>query len=156
MKDILDIGIKEGQSKLDIRNRIVAFESEMRKLPGAMIGDVCPLKHTFAHKIYVREIFMPKGMLIVSKIHKYSHPYFVLKGDVAVLTDKGVIRIKAPFYDITPAGTKRVLYIHEDTTWVTIHVTEETDLKKVEEEIIAKNFDDVLPDKEDILKLRED
>lgn len=127
----------------NIRAKILEVEEVIKKIPGAMIGDCCPLKHTFVDGAYVREITMPKGMLIVSKIHKICHPYFILKGDVSVLTEEGVVRLKAPYSGVTPAGTKRVLYIHEDTVWTTVHVTKETDLKKIEEEIIAKTFDEV-------------
>jgi len=138
-----------------VRNQIVAFEAEMRKLPGVMIGDCFPLKHTFADGCYIRQITMPKGALLTSKIHKITHPYFVLKGDVSVLTEEGVIRIKAPYSGITKAGTKRVLYCHEETVWTTIHITKETNIEKIEEEVIAKTFDDVFPTKEEILKLQE-
>ena len=30
----------------------------------------CPLVHRFTNKMYIREIFMPKGTLVTSKIHK--------------------------------------------------------------------------------------
>ena len=137
-----EVQVIEKPNKIAIRNRILAIEAVMRRIPGSFIGDTenCPLKHTFVDGAYVREIFMPKGMLITSKIHKFKHPYFVLKGDVSVMTEDGPIRIKAPFSGITPVGTKRLLYIHEDTIWITVHVTEETDLKKIESKIIAKNF----------------
>lgn len=129
-----------------IRDQILIIENKMAKAPGALFGDdCCPLKHTFVDGAYVREITMPKGTLIVSKIHKVCHPYFVLRGDVSVLTDNGIVRIKAPFSGVTQPGTKRVLYMHEETVWTTVHVTKETDLKKIESEIIAKTFDD-LPD----------
>jgi hypothetical protein len=42
----------------------------------------------------------------------------------------------------TLPGTKRALYIHEDATWVTFHPTPETDLEKIETQLIAKDFDD--------------
>lgn len=126
-----------------IRGDILAIEEAMLKVPGAMIGDCCPLKHTFVDGAYVRQITMPKGMLLTSKIHKICHPYFVLKGDVSVLTEEGVVRIKAPHSGITKPGTKRLLYMHEETVWTTVHVTNETDLEKIEEEIIAKTFADV-------------
>lgn len=125
------------------RERILDIEEKMKQMPGAMIGDCFPLKHTFVDGAYVREITMPKGMLVVSKIHKVCHPYFILKGEVSVLTEEGVVRLKAPYSGITPAGTKRILYIHEDTVWTTVHVTKETDIEKIEEEIIAKTFDEV-------------
>ena len=139
-------------SKEEVRERILAFEKKLRSIPGSMVGDCFPLKHTFVDGAYVREITMPKGALLTSKIHKVCHPYFVLKGDVSVLTEKGVQRIKAPYSGITPAGTKRILYIHEETVWTTVHVTKEKDLEKIEEEIIANNFDE-LTDESDKSKL---
>jgi hypothetical protein len=134
----------------EFRKKIVEFEEAMMQIPGAHRGDWdnCPLTHTFAEGIYVRKIFMPMGALIVSKIHKASHPYFVLQGELSVLTEEGEVRIKAPYYGITPSGTKRLLYVHEDTVWVTVHATKETDLEKIEEEIIAKSFDE-LPEGKD-------
>jgi len=146
--------------KKDIRTGILKFETVLSKLPGAMFNDCCPLKHTFVDGAYVREITMPKGLLLTSKIHKIRHPYFILKGEVSVLTEEGTKRIKAPYAGITPAGTKRILYIHEETVWITVHVTKETDLKKIEEEIIAKNYtelgievDEVKTSEDDKIKL---
>jgi len=134
---------------LELRHKIAYIETSMRSLPNALIGDspeylaVCPLKHTFVDSAYVREIFLPKGMVFVTKIHKKTHPYFLLKGDVSVLTEEGPIRLKAPLSGVTKAGTKRVIYTHEDTVWITVHVTNETDLGKIEEEVIAKTFEEI-------------
>jgi len=144
-KSTVAISLKDAPPEV-IRKKILDVESKMAAIPGALFEDDCaPLKHTFVDGAYVREITMPKGMLLTSKIHKICHPYFVLRGDVSVLTEKGVQRIKAPFSGVTQPGTKRILYMHEETVWATVHVTKETDLKKIEDEIIAKTFDD-LPD----------
>jgi hypothetical protein len=143
------MGITAIQREPEIRKKILGIEKAMFKLPNVLIGDspeylaVCPLKHTFVDGAYVREIFLPKGMIFVTKIHKKTHPYFILKGDVSVLTEEGPKRIKGPLQGITKAGTKRVIYTHEDTVWITVHVTNETDLKKIEEEVIAKSFDEI-------------
>lgn len=125
------------------RLSILAVEERMKNRSDVMIGDCFPLKHTFVDGAYVREIRMPKGALLTSKIHKICHPYFVLEGDVSVLTENGVQRIKAPYSGITQPGTKRILYIHEDTTWVTVHVTNKTDPDEIEKDIIAESYDDV-------------
>jgi hypothetical protein len=137
-----------GSQKQLFRNGITKLETQIRKMDGVIDGDCFPVKHTFADGIYVRELSVPKGMLVVTKIHKITHPYFLLKGDVSVLTESGVVRIKAPFSGITPAGTKRICYIHEDCVWTTVHATKETDLDKIEEEIIAKTYEDLLSDGE--------
>ena len=126
-----------------VRSGILDIEAKMKEVPGAFIGDndVCPLKHSFADGVYVREIFIPKNTLIVGKLHRHSHPNFILSGDVSVLTEEGPRRIKGPCSMISPAGTKRVVYTHEDTTWITVHVTKERDLDKIEKEIIAENYE---------------
>lgn len=124
-------------------------EEKIKSQPTSVVGDsdMCPLKHTYVDGAYVREIFMPKGLLLTSKIHKVTHPYFILKGEVSVLTEEGTIRIKAPYYGVTQAGTKRLLYIHEDTQWVTVHVTDKKDLLEIEEEIISSSFEELDIDK---------
>ena len=139
-----------------IRGEILELEEKIKSMPNSLQGDDCaPLEHSFGDGLYIRKITMPKGMLLVSKIHKKTHPYFILKGDVSVLTEEGIVRLKAPYSGMTFPGTKRVLYMHEETVWITVHSTDKTDLKEIEEEIIAKTFDDVFPTNEEILKLQE-
>ena len=131
-------------AKVDRRD-ILRFEEELSKVPGAKFGDMeeCPLTHEFADGVYVRTIFIPKGTIIVGKIHRHAHPNFLMKGEVTVVTENGgVQRLKAPVSMISGAGTKRVVFTHEDTVWTTIHVTEETDLEKIEEAVIAKTFEE--------------
>jgi len=138
-----DLIVKNSLSKETVRSKILEFEERLGQVDGIMRGDCFPLKHTFVDGAYVREITMPKGAILTSKIHKVCHPYFILKGEVSVLTENGVERIKAPHSGVTPAGTKRILYIHEETVWTTVHVTKEKDLDKIEEEVIANSFEEV-------------
>ena len=136
--------VKKVPSSKEMVNKMLEFESVLGSMPGAKFGDdACPLKHTFADGLYIREMRAPKGMLNVSKIHKKTHPYFILKGEYSVLTENGLVRVKAPHFGITKAGTKRIVYFHQDTIWITVHATEETDLQKIEDEIIAENFDEL-------------
>ena len=133
----------------EFRVGIVGFERELMKVVGAVVAHnalvegMCPLKHTFADGVYIREIFMPKGTLLTSKIHKTNHPYFIMKGDVSVATEEGIVRLVAPYSGITKAGTKRLLYMHEDTVWITVHATPYKDVLKIEEEIIARDFNEI-------------
>ena len=133
-------------SKGDFRQGIMQVQENIKNHPNGLTGDalekVNPLKHSFADGCYIREIFNPKGELLVTKIHKVSHPFFLLKGDMTILMEDGIKRIRAPHYGITPAGTKRIIYCHEDCVFVTVHATKETDIEKIEEEVIAKDFDE--------------
>lgn len=141
-----DLIKKIDSETLERRENILSFEQALSKVPGAQFGDMesCPLKHSFADGVYVREIFIPKGMIIVGKIHKHSHPNFLMKGEVSVYTEgEGTQRLKAPLSMISQAGTKRVVYTHEDTVWITVHVTDSQDLEKIEDQVIAKNYDDL-------------
>jgi hypothetical protein len=42
---------------------------------------------------------------------------------------------------ISAPGTKRVVYAVEDTVWTTVHVSNETDLDKLETQLIAPTFE---------------
>jgi hypothetical protein len=127
------------------RAEILKIEKTISECPQAYFGDNerCPLFHSFADGVYVREIQIPAGELLVGKIHRHSHPNFLLHGKVTVITEEGGQEtLTAPCYMISPAGTKRAVYVHEDCSWVTVHVTDETDLEKIEEYVIAKDYDD--------------
>ena len=118
-------------------------------LKGEEADAVNPLKHTYADGLYIREIFMPKGEIVISKIHKVAHPFFLIKGKMSVLSEDGERYLNAPYYCITPKGTKRMLYTHTDSIVVTVHRTFETELDKIEDEIIAKNYEELENEKMD-------
>jgi hypothetical protein len=68
---------------------------------------------------------MPAGSLLTSMKHKTRHPFLIESGKLRVMDQTGVVDYEAPVLGITEAGTKRVLYIYEDTTWVTFHANPE-------------------------------
>ena len=143
-------------SKEQFRRGIMQVQENIKNHANGLNGEALqkanPLKHSFADGCYIREIFNPKGELLVTKIHKVSHPFFLLQGDMTILMEDGIKRIKAPHYGITPAGTKRIIYCHEDCIFVTVHATKLKDIKAIEEEVIAKDFDEF--DKEEIEKFK--
>jgi hypothetical protein len=99
----------------------------------------CPLNHSFVKGMYIREVVMPAGCRVTSKIHKERHPYFVMKGKAKVWIDgKGWELIEAPFFGITEPGTRRVLHILETCHWVTIHHNPDDgeDLEVIEDRLI--------------------
>lgn len=132
-------------NNLKIRDSILSVEDKIRKMPGHMEGDCFPLKHSLVEGLYVREIFVPRGNLFVSKLFKQDHASFLLIGELSILTEKGVQRIKAPFHMMTQAGTKRVVYVHEDCVWVTCHPNSKNlkNLEQLEEDIIAKDYSEL-------------
>jgi hypothetical protein len=134
-----------------LRDKVVRLESEMFKQPQVDIETT----HHFATGIYAREIFIPKGTLLTGKIHKTDHLNILSRGDITVLTDGGMKRLKAPCTFVASAGTKRAGYAHEDSVWTTIHASDETELDKLEAELIVPSFD-ALPAAEEVKLLKGD
>ena len=95
-----------------------------------------PLRHYFSKGVYVREIFMGAGTIVIGKIHKTEHLNILQRGKVSIYDESGVFTLQGPITFSSGAGVQKVLYIHEDTTWSTVHVTDETDLVKLESELI--------------------
>lgn len=125
-----------------VRAKILHMEGEMKKYEQMDL----PVKHHFAPGNYAREIFLPKGCVVTGKIHKHAHLNIISKGKVSVVTEFGPMVIDAtngPVTFTSQPGTKRALYVDEDTVWTTIHPTNETDLAKIEDEIIAKSYDEL-------------
>ncbi len=141
MGELVDIGNKS------FRNGIVELEDVIKSSDGAFVGDseVCPLKHSFADGIYVREIFIPAGIVLAGKIHKHEHPNFLMSGEVEVITEfGGKETLVGPLSMISKAGTKRIVCTKTDTVWITVHCnpTNTQDLTKLENEIIADSYND--------------
>ena len=49
--------------------------------------DMPEAEHFFAPSMYGRKFTMPKGMLVVGKIHKHAHLIMVLKGRAEVISE---------------------------------------------------------------------
>lgn len=127
--------------KININQRIDELELAMSEFP----IQECPLNHTFEDGMYIREIFMPAGTLITSKIHKTRHPYEITMGKVYVRVNEEDWQLLEAYYrGITEIGTRRVLYILEDTLWTTYHLTDKKTVDEVEEEIIEKHDNPLL------------
>lgn len=100
-----------------------------------------PITNHFAPGLYAREILLPAGSVIVGKIHNHSHINTISKGKVKVATEWGVELFEAPYTFVSKPGTKRIVYALEDTIWTTYHPTDETDVSKIEEDIISPSFE---------------
>jgi hypothetical protein len=101
-----------------------------------------PLEHFFAHRVYVRQLKTPAGVVSVSKIHRFSQVNFLMQGRISIKTPEGVIHRVAPTIWVSPAGSKSVTYFHEDTVWASAHGADEQDIDKLEEELVCKTFEE--------------
>ena len=81
-----------------------------------------PLEHNFAGGFYIRTIYMPTGACVVGEIHKFEHYACMHYGDISIYELGKVHRWAGEKHILSRPGAKRVLYIHEDTKFSTIHV----------------------------------
>jgi len=110
-----------------------ALEAAMRLETPVIIEPV----HHFADGLYAREITIPAGTLLTGKIHRTQHLNVISRGRISVWTAGDEVReIVAPFTFVAHPGTRRVGFAHEETVWTTIHATRETDLDRLEAELI--------------------
>lgn len=123
---------------LTIRNNIDRLEECMKQMPNQVAIEDIEVKHHFTNNgLYAREMIIPKGMLITGRVKKHEHISVLSAGFATEVTEAGVQHIKAPYTMVSLPGTKRVVLAHETTVWTTIHATKETDLAKVEADLIV-------------------
>lgn len=138
MSALMDIDSLD-QVLVPTREQILTLETRMRQFDPID----CPLTHTFAPGSYARGIQLPAGALVVGKIHKHAHLNVVSRGLVTVVTEFGRMEIDAREHPVTftsQPGTKRALYVHEETWWTTVHLTNSSDLAEIERELIAPSY----------------
>lgn len=131
------------QRKEDYRNNALALEEHIKNMPGGLGADPFPLVHTFADGLYIRQLTVPPKTLTVTKIHKQEHAFFLMKGTISILTEEGVKKFTAPYQGITKPGTKRIIYHHDEVIFTTVHSTNKKTVEEVEEQVIAKDFDEI-------------
>ncbi len=122
---------------LATREGMAALEAEMQKYPSAL--GTLRVRQECGPGLYLRELFVPRGTIATGKIHKVGHANIIAKGSVSVLGEGK--RIEGPYWFFSPPGTKKAIYAHTDTLWITVHATDESDLDKIEDALIAPTWD---------------
>lgn len=134
-------GIRESvEVALNHHEQVALIVEHMKGMPQVE----CPLVHRFAPGVYLRAIFMPADTVVIGKIHKTEHFNIIVTGACILVHEDGRREeLRAPCTFVSKAGVQKVLYILEDTVWQTVHPTVETDLSRLEEELILKEHSDM-------------
>lgn len=123
----------------DIQNKAyisVVRDVQQQITDNAELIDV-PVDHHFAPGVYMRQMNAKAGTLVVSKMHRTEHMNILLTGSLTVATEDGIELLKAPLVIKSMPGTKRIGYFHEDSSWITVHPTQTTDLDLIEQQVIV-------------------
>lgn len=111
------------------------LEMAMVQMPQAE----CPVVHHFGPGVYIREVTMPAGALVLGHKHKFSHTNILLKGRLKFLCEDGAIREFAAPMVMTGAPGRKLAYILEETVWQNIYATEVTNPVALEEMLLDKS-----------------
>lgn len=133
----------ENQKRQTFRRSITEFERRLKQLPEATGEDPYPLDHDLIGGMYRRRLTVPPGTLTVTKIHATDHFWFLEKGTITIWSEHGKATHTAPSSGVTRKGTKRVIWHHDEVVFTTVHRTEHTTLSDIENQLIAKDFDDL-------------
>lgn len=126
------------ETQLETRSQQEAIRRLAFALADGPTIDVEPV-HRFAPGLYVREITVPAGSVIVGKVHKHETVNILVKGSALLACDGKLEKVSAPLTFVSAAGRQKAAYVLEDMTWINVHPTTETDLRVIEDQFIEKD-----------------
>ncbi|MEN1996820.1 hypothetical protein [Stenotrophomonas bentonitica] len=128
---------------------LAVLDAMMAPVSKPTLADICRLQdaisqlpqhdfvveHSFLPGQYLRKLIMPAGTLLVGKRHRHRHA-LIVTGHVTVRTERGMVELQGTHVIDSLPGMKRAIYAHADSVLITSHLTEETDLDKIEAHVI--------------------
>lgn len=126
---------------LVVRAQIAALKDRLLAQPGQHVD--MPVEHIVLDGFYTRKLFIKKGTILVGKIHRKACVNIVAMGDISVMTETGQQRVRAGYTQTSPAGLQKVGYAHEDTIFINVFRTDQTDIALIEAEIACESYDEL-------------
>jgi hypothetical protein len=133
---------KADKSVEDLKNFII----KNNDIPGfygdgkgiATMPDV-PIKNQFADQLYIRQMDLKKGHVIIGAVHNHHHVWFLLTGRVIINNKGDIVEYIAPCYTTSKPGSQRVILAMEDSVFVNVHKNPSNtqDIGELEKEIVS-------------------
>lgn len=117
---------------LDMRQKVERLQEDLLRLPQYEPETV----HRFHGGMYQREVWRPKGVLVVGKVHKKEHFYVIVSGTVCITSDGSVQTITGPATLQSMPGTKRAVYAITDALCMTFHCLDAATIEEAEAELV--------------------
>jgi hypothetical protein len=97
-----------------------------------------PLEHIFSAGVYLRQITIPAGTIVMGKRHRNATCNILLRGTLQVFveSDKPPITIVGPHIFTSPPGAKKFALCLEDAVFLNIFPTNETDHEVIEKQVV--------------------
>jgi quercetin dioxygenase-like cupin family protein len=135
------------QELIDIEQHLISLadgENIIADGGNIVYHDKFKYKHTFADGVYVRQMTIAEDEVIIGAIHKHLHVWFLLSGNITVLTDGELKEYQAPCTVLSKPGVKRVIYGNEESIFTNVHKnpTNTEDIRELEKQIVALNYEE--------------
>jgi hypothetical protein len=126
-----ELAVKQDLDNL-LSQKVEVLLSRVQKMPQVD----CQTKHYFGPSIYIREVTMPAGAVVIGKPHKKDHMCVMLQGRMIIVNADGTRKeLVAPMTFVGSAGRK-VAYILETTVFQNILATDETNIDVLENMLV--------------------
>lgn len=112
-----------------MRERVDRLEDALRTVPQVE----CPITHFNAPGQMARRIEIPAGTVVTGAVHRVEHLIIIAKGRLHIVTDDGTTEVSAGDVITCKPGMKNAVVALEDSAWVNVFATDETDPDKLVE-----------------------
>jgi hypothetical protein len=119
-QDIVNAAVSQA---LTSRN-VPALIEKLLELPQPRID----VRHIYGHHIYMRELVIPAGMLIVGRRHRTTHGCILVRGRLVFFNDDGTRTEAAAPLEFEAGPGRKIAQALEETVFVNSHLTDETDV----------------------------
>lgn len=128
MTDFSIAGICANASMDEHRSKVFEFERAMLAAPQVELR----VEHIYGDGWYAREMHVPAGVIVSGAVHRFINSNMLARGEMILASEDGLMHVKAPYYVVSPPGTKRIAQTMTDCVWVTYLATDERDPEKIE------------------------
>lgn len=123
---------------------VPALIGKLLELPQPRVN----VRHIYGHHVYMRELSVPAGILLVGRNHRQPHGCLLIRGRLAFYNPDGTrTDAQAPLEFVAGPGRK-VAQVLEDMIFVNTWATDETDVDTLEAQIFV---DPAPPDTREML-----
>jgi hypothetical protein len=128
---------KFGEEAVKVREAIskIAGSKEATEF---MLTDA--ITHHYGEGLYAREMFLPKGSIVLSRVHLADSINIISKGKVRIIDTNGDITREAPSTFLSTVGTHRIVFALEDTVWTGVHHSNKKTPEDVMEELTVEDY----------------
>ena len=134
----------ESVEKNNLSHEITLFKKQLKitKLQNACLeleqAD-CPIEHHFSDGAYARTMRVKAGTFVIGKVHRYKTLNIMTKGKAIVYSggNESSKKRTAPFTFVSNPMERKVFFFIEDSEWMNIHPTNETNIEEIEKKFIV-------------------